>query len=191
MCKILQIAAKRNLGGPDLSGRGKDKLMQDNELIELIKRNPNIGLSKLMSDYMGLVCSIVREKINSVCDEFEMEACASDVFIDFYNNIDRFSEEKGSLKAFLCVIAKRRAIDTFRKKIKEVGNISVDDEESYVYIADTIDIEEAYIKREQKKALLEAINSLGEPDREIIVRKYYILMTRIPFLFGEAEMIVF
>ncbi len=147
--------------------------MQDNELVELIKHNPNIGLSKLMSDYMGLVCSIVREKTSSVCDESEMEACVSDVFVDFYNTIDRYSEERGSVKAYLCVIAKHRAIDTFRKKIKEVGNISVDDEDTYVYIADTINIEEAYIKREQKKALLEAVNSLGEPDREIIVRKYY------------------
>ena len=58
--------------------------MQDGELIELIKQNPNEGLSILMNDYMGLICTIVREKLAQVCDEFEM-------FVDFYNSNDKFS----------------------------------------------------------------------------------------------------
>ena len=51
----------------------------------------------LMSEYMGLVCTIVREKLGTVCDEFEMESCAGDIFIEFYNGIDKYSEEKGSV----------------------------------------------------------------------------------------------
>ena len=148
--------------------------MQDKELIELIKTNPNVGLDKLMKDYMGLICTIVREKLHSVCDEFEMESCASDVFVEFYNNIDKYTEEKGSIKSFICVIAKRRAIDIFRSKSKEFGNVSMDDDEAYVSVPDNVDIEASYISNEQKKELLEAINSLGEPDHEIIVRKFYL-----------------
>ena len=152
--------------------------MQDQELIELIKKNPNQGLSKLMSDYMGLVCTIVRGKLDSVCDEFEMESCASDIFVEFYNNIDRYSQNKGSIKSFLCVIAKHKSIDLFRKKSKEFRNISVDDEEANVVLSDSINIEEEYIISEQKRMLLDAVNKLGEPDHEIIVRKYY---------FGESS----
>ncbi len=148
--------------------------MQDKELIELIKTNPNVGLDKLMKDYMGLICTIVREKLHSVCDEFEMESCASDVFVEFYNNIDKYTEDKGSIKSFICVIAKRRAIDIFRSKSKEFGNVSMDDDEAYVSVPDNVDIEASYISNEQKKELLEAINSLGEPDHEIIVRKFYL-----------------
>lgn len=147
--------------------------MQDNELVALIKSDPNKGLGILMGDYMGLVCTIVREKLGTVCDEFEMEACASDIFIEFYNGIDKYSESKGSVKAFLCVMAKRRAIDIFRKKSKEFGNVSIDDEEAGVVIQDGTNIEKAYIDKEQKKELLAAIDNLGEPDHEIIVRKYY------------------
>ncbi len=152
--------------------------MQDQELIDLIKRNPNLGLSKLMSDYMGLVCTIVRGKLDSVCDEFEMESCASDIFVEFYNNIDRYAQGKGSIKTFLCVIAKHKAIDLFRKKSREFRNISVDDEENNIVLSDSINIEEEYITREQKKLLLEAVSKLGEPDHEIIIRKYY---------FGESS----
>lgn len=148
--------------------------MQDGELIELIKTDPNSGLNILMKEYMGLICTVVREKIHTVCDEFEMEACASDVFIEFYNNIDRFSEIKGSIKAFLCVIAKRRAVDIYRKKSKEFGNVSIDDEAVASVVHDNTDVEQAYITKEQKKELLDAVSDLGEPDNEIIVRKYYL-----------------
>ena len=147
--------------------------MQDMELVDLIKKDPNKGLNLLMTEYMGLICTIVRDKLGKVCDEFEIESCASDVFIDFYNNIDRYSEEKGSVKALLCVVAKRRAIDIFRKRAKEINNISLDDDEGYTQISDNTDIEDSYIKKEQKKKLLEAVKSLGSPDSEIIVRKYY------------------
>ena len=74
--------------------------MQDTELVELIKSNPNQGLKILMDEYMGLLCTVVREKLHTVCDEFEMEACVSDVFVEFYNNIDRYTESKGSIKSY-------------------------------------------------------------------------------------------
>ena len=83
-----------------------------------------------------------------------------------------------TLKSFLCVIAKHKSIDLFRKKSKEFRNISVDDEEANVVLSDSINIEEEYIISEQKRMLLDAVNKLGEPDHEIIVRKYY---------FGESS----
>lgn len=148
--------------------------MQDGELVQLIKSDPNKGLNILMTEYMGLICTVVREKLRTVCDEFEMEACASDVFIEFYNNIDKYSEDKGSIKAFICVIAKRRSVDIFRKKSKEFGNVSIDDEAVAAVVPDKANVEQTYISKEQKKELLEAVKSLGEPDNEIIVRKYYL-----------------
>lgn len=148
--------------------------MQDNELVELIKTDPNRGLGILMGDYMGLVCTIVREKLEKVCDSFEMEACASDIFIEFYNGINNYSGDKGSVKSFLCVMAKRRAIDIFRKKSKEFGNISIDNEETGLELRSSANVEQEYAMKEQKQELLDAVDSLGEPDREIIVRKYYL-----------------
>ena len=45
-------------------------------------------------------------------------------------------------------------------------------------VADDTDIEQGYIDKELRKQLVEAIKSLGEPDSEIIVRKFY---------FGESS----
>lgn len=147
--------------------------MQDNELIELIKRNPDRGLKMLMDKYMGLICTVVRDKLATVCDDFEMESCVSDVFVDFYNNVEKYTADKGSIKTLICVIAKRRAIDIFRKKKREFGYMYIDDDESYYEVADSMDIENDYINKELKKKLIDAVKELGEPDSEIIIRKYY------------------
>lgn len=148
--------------------------MQDNELIELIKKDPDKGLKILMDSYMGLICTVVRDKLTTVCDDFEMESCISDVFVDFYNNIEKYTTDKGSIKTFICVIAKRRAIDIFRKKKREFCYMYIDDEESYYEVADNMDVENEYIRKELKKKLIEAVKGLGEPDSEIIIRKYYL-----------------
>ena len=114
-----------------------------------------------MSDYMGLICSIVREKLHTICDDFEMESCVSDVFIEFYQKIDRYSDDRGTIKALLCVIAKRKAIDVFRKKSKEFGNVCMDDEVYANTVKDKINLENEYILKEQKGQLIEAIKTLG------------------------------
>lgn len=147
--------------------------MPDGELIELIKSDPDKGLKILMDEYMGLLCTIVRDKLGTVCDEFEMESCVSDIFVDFYNNIDRYTTDKGSIKTFICVIAKRKAIDIFRKKAKDFGNVSIDSDEVFLDIADKTNVEKEYLSKELKHHLIAAVKSLGEPDSEIIIRKYY------------------
>lgn len=148
--------------------------MQDCELITLIKNNPNSGLDILMKTYMALVCTVIRDKIGGVCDEFEMESCASDVFIEFYNNIDKFDTDKGSIKTFLCLVAKRRAIDQFRKKAKELCNVSLDNDDAFLSISDNTNVEEEIVSKEMKAALMDAVKGLGEPDSEIIIRKFYL-----------------
>ena len=73
----------------------------------------------------------------------------------------------------ICVIAKRRAIDIFRKQSREFGKVYIDDEETHFDVADKTDVENDYINKELKKTLIDAVKSLGEPDSEIIIRKYY------------------
>ncbi|MBQ3003826.1 MAG: sigma-70 family RNA polymerase sigma factor, partial [Clostridia bacterium] len=81
----------------------------------------------------------------------------------------------GSIKAWLCVIAKRKAIDCLRARAKEQGNVSLDDEQTAVQATDTFSVEGDFEDREQRTALLQAIRDLGEPDHEILIRKFYLL----------------
>ena len=153
--------------------------MYDNELIKMLRDDPNHGLKFLMQKYTGLVCAVIKGKFAafSCFSAEDIEECISDVFCEFYNNIEKFDSEKGSVKTLLCAIAKNKAIDKIRKCSTISEQISIDDEESGMQFADDFLLEDELITEEFKDTLISEINALGEPDREIIVRKFYFAET--------------
>lgn len=147
--------------------------MRDDELLRIIKKDPETGMKYLTEQYAGLVYAVVRSKMHAFCDT-DIEECVSDVFSDFYCGLARFDTERGSIKAWLCVIAKRKAINRLRNRLKESGNLSLDDSQTFAQIADTFSVEKDFENREQRETLLQAVRDLGEPDHEILVRKFYL-----------------
>lgn len=148
--------------------------MNDTALIKLIRRSPEKGLSVLMDEYMGLVHSVIRGRLRGAELRQDAEEAAADTFIEFYRGIDSFDPKKGSIKAYLCTIARRRAAGAYRKKLSEGVRLSLDDETAADTFAEYASFDDELLRGERKHALFEAINALGAPDREIIIRKYYL-----------------
>ena len=146
----------------------------DKKLLELIKKHPNRGMNLLMNEYGGLVFYVVQKRLpNNIND---IEECVSDVFIDFYSNINAVDLNKGSIKAFLITIATRRAIDTYRRNSAHQEVYSLDDENSYIeymLLKENNNPEELAIQKNDEDRLLQAVKDLGEPDSQILYRRYF------------------
>ena len=149
--------------------------MTDVELLELLHSDTHDALEQIMDLHTGLIYSIVRNKIYSICSTEDVEECVSDVFFDFYLNIDKIDLAKGSIKNYLCVIAKRRAINKYHQNCRICNSVSFEEETIDPELSDDFCGDDELIKEEERQALTEAINSLGPPDSEIIKRKYYLL----------------
>jgi len=147
--------------------------MKDSELIKLLHKDADCGLAELMKSYTGLVCSVIKGA-SSLFSSEDIEELASDVFFDFYKNIKKYNPALGSIKTFLCVTAKHKALDLARKRARENGNISMDDEETFLQFAEELAVEEEFFGVEERRALLLEIAALGEPDSEIITRKFFL-----------------
>ncbi|MEG0671958.1 sigma-70 family RNA polymerase sigma factor [Clostridium sp.] len=148
--------------------------MQEKVLLENLIEDPQFTMKIIMNEYMGLIYSIVKSKISEISSIEDIEECVSDVFYSFYEQRDKIDLEKGSIKAYLCIIAKRKAIDLFRKKVREQDNVSIDDEHMRNTVSDGNLVEDTFLNKVNRKMVLEEINALGEPDHKILVRKYYI-----------------
>ncbi len=149
--------------------------MQDDELINTLKTDPNTGMTLLMKQYAGLVYSIVRHKLagQTFCDA-DIEHCVADTFSEFYCDLDKFQKATGSIRSWLCVIARNNAHDRLRKYKKEAGTLSLDAEGIAEPWDDTFSVEEALVTKEFREELLREIKALGEPDSTILLRKYYL-----------------
>jgi RNA polymerase sigma-70 factor (ECF subfamily) len=146
--------------------------MNDTDLIKLLKKDAEKGLAELMNSYTGLVCSVVKSASAFFSTE-DIEELASDVFFGFYQNLKKYNAELGSIKTFLCIMAKRKALDLAQKRAREKSNISIDDEETFLQFADELAVEEEFFGKEERRALLREIAELGKPDCEIITRKFF------------------
>ena len=147
--------------------------MDDAKLLRLIRKDPSAGMEQLMDQYAGLIYAVVRGRLaGSYCLSTDIEDCVADVFCEFYAALERYDPTLSSIKSYLCVLARHKAIDLLRKRARQSGDISLDGE---VQIADDdIDIESELEERELVREVFDAIKALGEPDTSIIVRKYYL-----------------
>ncbi|MCM1133335.1 MAG: RNA polymerase sigma factor, partial [Ruminococcus flavefaciens] len=115
---------------------------------------------------------ITANKLNRCAGSEDIEDCVSDIFVEIFRNINSFSVAKGSLKSFVSVIAKRSAIDAYRRiSYRQSVTDETDISES---LSDTgEDVEETVISKINRQNVRNAVMSLKEPERSIIIHQYY------------------
>lgn len=147
-------------------------MISDIELLRLLHNKPETGLRIMMDNYMALIYTIVFNKLSGTYSKEDIEECVSDVFFEVFHYKNRIDLEKGSIKAFLAIIAKRKAIDMYRRNKSNI-HIPIDDvSQDLCSIVD--DVADSILSKESNSVLIDAIKSLGEPDSEIIIRKFYL-----------------
>jgi len=137
-------------------------------LISLIRENDEEAIRLLMEKYSKLLWKVVDAVLCDVGSVHDIEECVADVFIQLWQDPGKFDPGRAELKSYLCLIAKSKAIDRFRKLTRHI-NADLDD----VTAAAPDDLEEGLILSERSERLNEAISRLDELEREILIRRYY------------------
>ena len=137
--------------------------MNDNELLMLLKSDPEQGLAQVVRQYSAYVHKTAYTRLRDVCTKEDIEETVSDIFLMFYNTGVKNSFEISSVRALLSVIAKRHCINIFHKCSGQAETLDYDELENS--IAD---------EKTDNSRLIEAIKQLGEPDSLIIIRKFYL-----------------
>ncbi len=169
--------------------------MTDTEVLQLLKTDPAKGCRMLVQEYTGFVMSIARRKIGGICSDDELEELTNDVLFAFYLKRDRLAVEKGSVRGLLATMTTRRCVDRYRKySAQPVQTALQEEEQQNDPFGAVLSPEEQYLQKERCNALIAAINALGEPDRSIILWKYYFgetaaeIADRLSMRVGTVEM---
>ena len=122
----------------------------------------DIEKEKIYRDYHGKVCGYIRSKINSAQDA---EDITSDVFVKVYEKLDTFDETKASLSTWIYTITRNTLTDYFRtRKVFEEIPETIKDEAS---------VEDDICNAEMLETLADALESLEERERDIIILRFY------------------
>lgn len=147
------------------------KSMTDREILDYIKSDKQKGMAFLIDAYSSLVFKIVSSVVLPVGSVQDAEECVSDVFIVFYNNIEKIDLQKSSLKGFLAMLAKRNAITLYRSlKRTYLSEENYEDQTDLPFVENGLDAD-------TRKALFDAVKALGEPDCTIVTRRYILGQT--------------
>jgi len=142
--------------------------MSDEALSIKLQSHDHEAFSYMIDSYSKLLWVVVGGILGGIGTPQDIEECISDVFIHLWKNPTAFDPDKGSLKTFLAVVAKNKALDTYRRlsksKIVELTDaIQSTDDDLLSYIVD----------REMHHELYTAIANLTEPNKEIVMRRYF------------------
>lgn len=125
-------------------------------------------MNDVIRKYSRLLWPIASAVLKNVGSEQDVEECVADAFIYLWQHPDKFDPGRGTLKSFLCIVARSRAIDRFRQLTKQ-GTLPLEE----AVLSASVGLQEELLNRETKRELIAAVNALGEPGREILLRRYY------------------
>lgn len=88
--------------------------------------------------------------------------------IYLWEHPEKYNFRRRKLKTWLSIVARTQAVNRCRKIAKQ-DTVPLEDTD----FIEQLGIVDTFHETETRRALLAAINALGEPDREILIRRYY------------------
>lgn len=140
--------------------------MDDRTIILMLRQRPAEGLDAAIQQY-GRLLEVVIGRILRGCPQ-DVEECVADTFVAAWKTIDRL-EPDGSLKGYLLCIARNNAINRYHQLARQ-DHVSIEDMD----LADRDDVALEVIGEETMLEVQNSIRELEEPDREIMIRKYFL-----------------
>lgn len=138
-------------------------------LLQAIRQDPDTGLRWAMRDYAALVRGIARRILPG--RDRDIEECTADVFVALWRNAARLEVTGTPVRAWLIVTARNTAINRYRA-LQRRDTLPLTDE-----LAATIADLPADPAGDAADELAVLVAALEPPDREIFLRKYYLMQS--------------
>ena len=142
--------------------------MTDITAITGIKEQDEDVFNEVVVKYSKLLWPIVSAVLKNVGNEQDVEECVADVFIDLWENPDKYDAARGTLKTWLCMVARCKAIDRYRALSKH-STVPLEG----AMMAGRMGMQDALLQEETKRELVAAVNALADVEKDILIRRYY------------------
>ena len=142
--------------------------LNDEKIITAIKNRSEVAINEIITKYSKLLWSVAETVLSHIGSVQDVEECVADTFIYLWEHPEKFDHQRGKLKTWLSIVARTQAVNRYREITKR-NTLPLEDTD----FIDQLSVVDAVLEAETRKALLAAVNALGEPDREILIRRYY------------------
>ena len=142
--------------------------MNDERTIGEIHRRNEAVISDVITRYSRLLWTVAGAVLNGIGSPEDVEECVADTFILLWEHPEKFDPNRGKLKTWLTIVARTQAVN----RCREIARRSAVPLEDTVF-ADDLGVMDGILREDQRQALAASVDALEEPDREILIRRYY------------------
>lgn len=135
----------------------------ESPLLPLIAEGDQEAMRQLIDRYAGLIWSIARRLMR---DDADAENVMQEVYVELWKHAGRFDESKGSEKAFVAMIARRRFIDRIRQQARRPARTTDQIEAFATATPDTAG--ESLDKNESAQRAFAAFNELSSDQQRVL-----------------------
>jgi len=143
--------------------------LNDEKIITAIRQGDETAIDRVITKYARLLWTIADAVLKNAGSAEDVEECVADVFIHLWQHPDKFDPTRGSLRSWLSMVARSKAIDRYRLLIKR-ENLLLEEN----LPVQQLGLADHLLAEETRHALQEAISTLEHSDREILLRRYYL-----------------
>ena len=140
--------------------------MTDEQILRKMRQGNPAGLEAMMDRYIPYVSAIAWNILREYMPKEDAEEVVSDVFLAAWEQADAL--KSGHVKQWLGAVARNKA----KNRLRLMGH-NLPLEEDVLEIPDEFTPVSKAEKAEERRQVRKAVNSLGEPDREIFLRHYF------------------
>ncbi len=141
--------------------------MNDRRILHRLRRGDESVLPELIRQYSGYVYAIASNILSHAMSEEDIEEVVADTFTSVWEN--RQNIESEMLKAYLAAVVRNKAKSALRRCRAEEPL-----EDDMIQISIPNQPEQKILLSELREIAHDAVDSLGEPDREIFQRYYFL-----------------
>ena len=141
--------------------------MQDEKIRRRILSRKEEAIAQVMSQYAKTMWHVACAVLHDTGSPQDAEECVADAFIHLWEHPEKYDPQRGKLRSYLCMTVRCRAIDRYRELMRR--SVLPLEEAATVQSAG---IQEQLLNEQTRRELVAAVNALGEPEREILVRRY-------------------
>lgn len=142
--------------------------MNDERVITAINNRNEAAINEVITKYAKLLWSVAGAVLNHIGSTQDVEECVADTFIYLWEHPEKYNPRRGKLKTWLSIVARTQAVNRCREITRR--NIVPLEDTDFI---DQLGLVDTFLEAETRRALIAAVNALGEPDREILIRRYY------------------
>lgn len=139
---------------------------RDGNLLEAIAAGDQAALAEAYSRYASGVHALAR----GVCGHTRAEDVTQEIFLNLWNNPQRYDPTRGSLRAYLLVQAHSRAVDVLRR---DNARATKEAAENRLHRGSWAEADAAALAVLERAAVDELVTALPETERQPIVLAYF------------------